>query len=72
MTYYAAQKNEGFEVFITADQDLEYQENLAHSGLGIIVVKATRNRMKELKPLVPSVLQALSSIQSGEGVRVSA
>ena len=65
-------KNEGFEVFITADQNLEYQQNLARSGLGIVVVKAVRNRMEDLKPLIPSVLQALSSIQPGQVVRISA
>lgn len=64
-------KNERFEAFITADQNLEYQQNLAHSGLGVIVIKATKNRLKELKPLIPSVLQALSSIQPGEVVRIS-
>lgn len=65
-------KSEGFEVFITADQNLEYQQNLARSGLGIVVVKAVRNRLEDLKPLVPSVLQALSSIQPGQVVRISA
>ena len=65
-------ESEGFEVFITADQNLEYQQNLARSGLGVVVVKGVRNRLEDLKPLIPSVLQALSSIQPGQVVRISA
>jgi hypothetical protein len=63
-------KNEGFDVFVTADQNLQYQQNLARSGLGVIVVKAARNRMEDLQPLIPSILQAVSSVQPGEVVRV--
>jgi hypothetical protein len=63
-------KSEGFEVFITADQGLEYQQDLARSGLGIIVVKAATNRLEDLRPLIPTLLQALSSIRPGELGRV--
>lgn len=64
-------KSGGFEVFITADQGLEYQQDLARSGLGIIVVKAATNRLEDLRPLIPTLLQALSSIRPGELGRVS-
>jgi predicted nuclease of predicted toxin-antitoxin system len=63
-------KEEGFEVFVTADQNLEYQQNLVHSGLGIVVVKAARNRMTELRPLIPSLLDAVLSARPGTAVRV--
>ena len=29
---------EGFDVFLTADQNLEYQQNLSGSGLGVVVM----------------------------------
>jgi predicted nuclease of predicted toxin-antitoxin system len=65
-------KDNGFELFITADQKLEYQQNLARSGLGIIIIKAVRNRMDELRPLIPSLLQAISSVRQGSVVSVGA
>jgi hypothetical protein len=65
-------KDEGFDVFVTADQNLQYQQNLARLGLGVIVVKAARNRMEDLKPLIPSILQAVSSVQPGQVIRVGA
>ncbi len=65
-------KDEGFEVFVTADQNLQYQQNLARSGLGVIVVRAARNRMDDLLPLIPSILQAISSVQPGQVIRVGA
>lgn len=62
--------SEGFEVFITADQNLEYQQNLARSGLGIIIVKAITNKLGDLQPLIPSILNALSSMGLGTVRRI--
>jgi hypothetical protein len=59
-----------FEVFITADQNLEYQQNLAASGLGVVVMAARTNRLPDLLPLVPAVLEALTSVRPGEVIRV--
>jgi len=38
---------EGFEVFITADQNLEFQQNLARSGLGVFVLVAPNNALTD-------------------------
>ena len=65
-------KNDGFEVFVTADQHLEHQQSLVRSGPGIVVVKAVRNRLEDLRPLIPSLLQAISSARPGAVVRVGA
>ena len=62
----------GFEVFVTADQNLEYQQNLARIGAGIIVVAAKSNRIGDLLPLIPSILEALLEIQPGQVRRVGA
>jgi hypothetical protein len=40
----------GFEVFITADQNLEFQQNLARSPLGIVVLVAPSNALEDLLP----------------------
>ena len=62
--------NSGFEVFVTADQDLEFQQNLARSSLRVIVLVAPSNALEDLLPLVPGILQAIPSVRLGEVRRV--
>ena len=61
-----------FDVLVTADQRLQYQQNLTRFGLGIIVLVAYKNRLPDYLPLVPKLLEALASIQPGQVVRLSA
>jgi predicted nuclease of predicted toxin-antitoxin system len=49
----------GFDALITADQGIEYQQNLSTLGLRIIVLIAPRTRLQELEPLVPKVVDVL-------------
>jgi hypothetical protein len=62
----------GFEGFLTVDQNLEFQQNIAASGLAVIVVVAPTNRLKELRPLVPAILDALKVVRPGIVTRVGA
>ncbi|MBA2594915.1 MAG: DUF5615 family PIN-like protein [Pseudomonadota bacterium] len=62
----------GFEVFLTGDQNLEYQQDLARSRLGVIVLVAPSNALEDLLPLIGSVLAALPTIGPGQVMRVSA
>ena len=61
----------GFDVFVTADQNVEFQQNVKASGIAVIVLSARTNRLKELRPLAPAVLRALSTLKPGELERVS-
>jgi len=61
-----------FEVLLTVDQNLRYQQNLAASGAAVVVMVASTNRLADLAPLMPKVEAALSSIQPGDVVEVSA
>jgi len=61
---------EHFEALLTVDQNLEFQQNLRASGIGVVVVLARTNRVKELRPLVPQMLRALDSVMPGELIRV--
>jgi hypothetical protein len=60
----------GFESFLTADHNLEYQQNLQAVRLGIVVLVAASNALEDLLPLVPETLEILSAIQPGQVVRV--
>jgi hypothetical protein len=61
---------EHFEALLTVDQNLEFQQNLRASGIGVVVVLGRTNRVKELRPLVPQMLRALDRVMPGELIRV--
>jgi hypothetical protein len=61
-----------FDVFITADQKLQYQQNLASVDLAVIVLVAYKNRLVDYLPLVPEILETLDTIRTGQVVRLSA
>lgn len=61
-----------FEVFLTGDQNLEFQQNSATLPISVIVLVAVNNRIDTLLPLVPRVLEVLQSIGAGQLVRVGA
>lgn len=59
-----------FDVFLTVDQSLEYQQNLAGRVIAVIVVHGKSNRLKDLLPYMPACLAHLESNQPGQIVRV--
>lgn len=61
---------EGFAGFVTVDQNLEFQQNVRASGIAVLVLVARANRLKELRPLVPALLDALERVAPGELMRV--
>ena len=61
-----------FDVLITVDKSLSYQQNLSLYGLAILVLVAMSNAFDALKPLIPQALRALERIEPGQVVRVNA
>jgi predicted nuclease of predicted toxin-antitoxin system len=59
-----------FEVFLTVDQNLKYQQNLKSFNIGIILLVARNNRLKTLLPLMPEAREALEHVKAGDFVRV--
>jgi hypothetical protein len=55
-----------FDVFITTDQRLIYQQNIAELQIGVIVLIATRNKFEFLLPLLPALRRVLEEITTGE------
>jgi hypothetical protein len=62
----------GFDVFLTGDQNLEFQQNISKRRLGVVVLCAASNALEDLVPLVPEALAAIEAIQPGQLVRVEA
>ena len=59
-----------FEVFITADQGIRYQQNLRGMNIAVIVLAAQNNQIETLRPLMPRVLAILNTVRRGEMVRI--
>jgi predicted nuclease of predicted toxin-antitoxin system len=55
-----------FDVFITADQNVQYQQNLHSVVLGIVVLVAPNTRLETLRPLMGQVAQVLPTIKPGD------
>jgi predicted nuclease of predicted toxin-antitoxin system len=60
-----------FDVFVTADQNVAYQQNLRSVVLGIVVLVAANSRLETLRPLMPKVAVALRTIQPGDLIRIT-
>src|SRR5207247_2223128 len=54
-----SQAAERFDALLTADQNIEFQQNLATLPIAVVVLVAESNRLESLEPLVPEVLEAL-------------
>jgi len=62
----ARAEDAGFTAFITADQNLQHQQNLTLRKIRIVVLAALRNTIEEFRPLVPQILAALQEMREGE------
>jgi hypothetical protein len=60
----------GFEVLITADQNIPDQQNLTGRGISLVILCGATNRLRDLKLLVPAAIAALGSISPGDVVRI--
>jgi predicted nuclease of predicted toxin-antitoxin system len=54
-----------FDVFVTVDRNLSFQQNLDSYPIAVIVLQAKTNRLADLRPLVPSLLAAIESSLPG-------
>ena len=66
----AAAEATGFEVIVTVDQNVPYQQNLSARKIALLILCAPTNRLRDLRQVIPAALNALSLIQSGEVMRV--
>jgi hypothetical protein len=50
-----------FDVFVTVDRNLAYQQNLAAYSISVVVLLARSNRLADLKTLLPKLLKAIDN-----------
>jgi hypothetical protein len=54
-----------FDVFLTVDRNLSYQQDVSAFDVAVVVLVASSNRIDDLRPLVPQILEALTSAELG-------
>lgn len=61
---------DGFDVLITLDRGLEYEQNLAALPIAVLKLQCKSSKLVDLMPLVPSILIALGTLQPRTLVKV--
>jgi hypothetical protein len=59
-----------FDVLLTTDQGIEFQQNLRNASIAVIVVAVGSNDINALRPFVARILEALDAARAGELRRV--
>jgi hypothetical protein len=54
-----------FDVFVTVDRNLSFQQHLPVFTIAVIVLRAISNRLADLQPLVPELLMSIPAAKSG-------
>ncbi len=60
-----------FDVVITMDKNIPSLQWLANFAIGLVIVRARSNRLADLVPLAPKVLEVLPRVKMGQAVVVS-
>ncbi len=55
-----------FNVLITVDSNLAYQQNLSTLPVAVVVLRTPSNKIEDLRPLLPSLLATLASLKPCE------
>ena len=66
----AIAERQGFEIFLTMDKGLEYEQNLTGRRIAVIILRAKSNRLVDLVPLVDACLTQMRSIKPGQIARI--
>lgn len=59
-------ENEGFDVSITLDKGISYQQNLAPRHLAVILIRSQYSRLENLLAHLPQLISALDVAKKGE------
>ena len=59
-----------FEVLLTVDRGMEYQQGLKRRNIAIVILQAKSIQLNDLISLMPACLDHLKVIQPGQIVRI--
>lgn len=50
-----------FDVFVTVDRNLAFQQNLRNLPLPVVVIHSRSNKLKDIEPHTPALLRVLET-----------
>jgi hypothetical protein len=56
---------QSFDVFVTVDRNLAFQQNVATLPIAVVVLRARTNRLADLRPLLSELMRAITSSPRG-------
>ena len=59
-----------FNVFVTIDQGLIFQQQVAKFKLGVVTLGTRSNEMEDLQPLMPALRHAVLKVKPGQVITV--
>jgi predicted nuclease of predicted toxin-antitoxin system len=59
-----------FDIFVTVDVNLGFQQNLAGRRISIVILHSSSNRLEDLEPYFPACRLAIEKVKPGEIVQV--
>ncbi len=59
-----------FDIFLTMDRNLSFQNPVADFKIAVIVIRAKSNRLHDLLPLIPTVLEVMAAAPEGRAMFV--
>lgn len=59
-----------FDVLLTTDQGIEFQQNLQSASIAVVIVAVGSNDINALRPFVARILKALDGVRPGKLRRV--
>lgn len=60
-----------FDIFVTVDRNLSYQQDIPRSAIGLIVIRSVSNRYDDLKPFGERVVAAARNTSPGTVVLIA-
>ena len=60
-----------FDVFITLDSNIEYQQDVASLELAVVVIRTASSDLIDIEPLLPALHALLPSVQLGRAYVVT-
>jgi predicted nuclease of predicted toxin-antitoxin system len=66
----AIAERQGFEIFLTMDKGLEYEQNLTGRKIAVVIFRTKSNRLADLTPLVEDCLAQMRLLRPGQIARI--
>jgi hypothetical protein len=66
----ALAQSHGFEALLTKDTSLQYEQDLTNLPISVVVLHAPSNDIEDIRPLLPTLLSALSNLPVMQMVHV--